>query len=164
MASRWNMDNDSALEFSGEDNGGEIKRPRKSYIYTDWPDTFSVHYEGRVQTDPRRLTVFRVEVPMDDSRPRYEQMWPGGETSFSWGDMNISGQFRLSDALIMDATENPDLAEKYQQSFRTAFIKSWTGNWRIDRDQIRRWIKAREYQARLVKLYQEDMENDDIRN
>ena len=75
-------------------------------------------------------------------------------TGFNWG-YGGSGPAQLALALLVDASNDNDLALEYYQRFKDEVVAGWPSNshWKVDQNTILRWLDAvigrtrdREYQ------------------
>jgi hypothetical protein len=67
---------------------------------------------------------------------------------FEWG-YSGSGPAQLALALLLDATGDSLIALKYHQDFKERFVADWGNSWHISGEQIKRWIKLRQFHEHL---------------
>ena len=63
-------------------------------------------------------------------------------TGFSWGYMG-SGPSQLALAILLDFTGNEELSLKYYQRFKEDFVCKWGEHWKINGDEIAKWLEDR---------------------
>jgi hypothetical protein len=112
----------------------------------------NIIYEGSRRSDiPGDISVVRVEIPavgmatitrLDPvlSQKAYNHS-PDG---FEWG-YSGSGPAQLALALLLDITGDSQLSFRYHQDFKERFVAGWGNTWRINADQVRRWVLLRQY-------------------
>lgn len=60
---------------------------------------------------------------------------------FQWG-YGGSGPARLSLALLLDATSDPEMAMAYYQDFKWGQVSIWGDVWSIKRSEVLRWLEV----------------------
>jgi len=59
---------------------------------------------------------------------------------FQWG-YGGSGPAQLALALLLDATNDPELSVRLHQDFKLDFVSHWGEKWEITTEQIQSWIR-----------------------
>ncbi len=62
---------------------------------------------------------------------------------FQWGFAG-SGPSQLSLALLLDATNDPDIAVRYHQDFKQEHVAGWGDRWQITSRDILLWLELTE--------------------
>lgn len=60
---------------------------------------------------------------------------------FEWGYLG-SGPAQLALALLLDATGDPETAERLHQQFKACVVALWGNEWEISADEIIAWINS----------------------
>lgn len=58
---------------------------------------------------------------------------------FEWG-YEGSGPAQLALAILLDATDDREIAEDNYQDFKRQFVANFGDEWEIDEDEIREWL------------------------
>lgn len=68
---------------------------------------------------------------------------------FEWGYAG-SGPSQLALAILLDATEDKEVASKHYMRFKFDFVAKWGEEWRIDAQQISEWLQTQEQLSRAA--------------
>lgn len=75
--------------------------------------------------------------------PKPSQELRNHSPDFQWG-YGGSSPAQLALALLLDATDNPGLAVKTHQNFKSTFVAGWDEKWEITTEEILAWLKSEE--------------------
>ncbi len=104
-------------------------------------------YKGTRTTEGGPQLVWK-EVRQSDGRRGQVAFDPGpsqklfnhSPDGFQWG-YGGSGPAQLALALLLDATNNPELSVRLHQAFKRHFVAAWGEKWQIRRDDILLWVE-----------------------
>lgn len=92
--------------------------------------------EGISYLDPRRSLKLRNHSP----------------TGFSWSYCG-SGPAQLALALLLDVTQNEELALEHYQTFKFDQVSGWKDSWRVTEDEIIEWLRRGNALIKTPPLY-----------
>jgi len=102
-------------------------------------------YSGeRLPSGKALVTVSRdgaIEQLLPDRSQRIRNHSPDG---FQWG-YGGSGPAQLALALLLDATNDEDLAQDWYQTFKWAHVATWKVEWSITDADIRQWLADEQF-------------------
>lgn len=110
-----------------------------------------VIYEGwRRRSGPGACEIMRCEYDRDgrpivaplDPKPS-QDVYNHSPNGFEFG-YGGSGPAQLALAIILDATGDADMAVRYHQEFKDRFVSSWQHSFKINADQVRRFVELRQ--------------------
>lgn len=70
-----------------------------------------------------------------------QKLWNHSPDGFNWG-YGGSGPAQLALALLYDATGDSDIAVKYHQPFKWAYVAYWKDDWQITTEEILAWLEG----------------------
>ena len=136
---------DAAIRHAQPDSGDTITKDRPG---DDAPTDFTgTEYRGTSEGNGGTLVVRqekgrKVEkLPLEPSL----RLRDHSPTGFSWG-YEGSGPAQLALALLLDATNDEEIALRWYQGFKSDVVAKWpfNGRWRLHRGQILDWLTRAE--------------------
>lgn len=123
----------------------------------------AIIYEGNRNLVTGEAPVRRLEI-FPDGKWDFTTLEPApsqnllnhSPTGFEWGYLG-SGPAQIALALLLDATSDKAISLKYHQQFKERFVAGWSSNWRINADQIVRWVKLRQFHEQQEGGYAPDV-------
>ena len=68
-----------------------------------------------------------------------QKVW-NHSTGLNWG-YNGSGPAQLALAILLDFTDDAEVATSYHQEFKREVVSTWKDHWSISGDEIKAWLK-----------------------
>ena len=79
-----------------------------------------------------------------------QKLWNHSPDGFQWG-YGGSGPAQLALALLLDATDDPDIAQTFHQQFKWDKVASWGELWSITRSEILLWLELQKGRLLLAR-------------
>ncbi len=103
-----------------------------------------ITYKGVRTVAAGPQTVYRDEdgkVTVLDPRPS-QKLWNHSPDGFQWS-FGGSGPAQLALALMLDATDDAEVAKAHYQDFKWQFVAGWGDQWHITALEILTWLQER---------------------
>ena len=106
-------------------------------------------YHAKRLTDVGHQPVYKSHMPNGAPialNPRRSQkLYNHSPDGFQWG-YGGSGPAQLALALLLDATNNPEIALAFYQAFKWERVAGWGDSWSITKGSILMWVKGQQNQ------------------